>query len=162
MIALKLMYEELGFRDITTYIQSGNVVFRASQLEPPRKLGSMIRKKITLTFGFDVPVIVRTLDDWNSILNTNPFHDDPEIDRDKLYVTLLEDEPDPARVTKLKPADYLPEKFIWAGMTIYLYCPNGYGRTKLNNNFFEQKLKVAATTRNWKTMIALRDIASKT
>ena len=69
-----------------------------------------------------------------------------------MYFTLLGEEPAVERLEKLKEVDYSPEEYVVDGTTVYFYAPNGYGRAKMNNNFFENKLKVAATTRNLKTM----------
>lgn len=93
-----------------------------------------------------------------SIIKSNPFLNRKNIDITKLHVTLLADEPAQANIDKLKDMHYEPDEFILCEREIYLYCPNGYGITKLNNNFFENKLKVTATTRNWKTMNELLSI----
>lgn len=159
MPALKALFTELGFRDVTTYIQSGNVIFRADGDSVPADLAGRIEKGILERFGYDVPAILRSHEEWKAILESNPFLADRTADILRLYVTLLDRQPDPERVARLDDAAYLPDKFSIAGRNIYLYCPHGYGRTRLSIQFFEQKLKVTATTRNWNTMLAIAGLA---
>jgi uncharacterized protein (DUF1697 family) len=83
----------------------------------------------------------------------------PGIDIEKLHVTFLEKVPGQIELDNTKKHDYTPDKFIIAGREVFLYCPGGYGKSKLSNNFFENKLKVKATTRNWKTVNKLVESA---
>lgn len=144
------VYSSLGFTDITTYIQSGNVIFRSEK--NPDGLSEMIEHAIYAKFGFDVPVLIRTKDEWQEIISLNPFINDPDVDPEKLHVTLLSDFPKPELVQKLESFASPPDKFVLTEKSIFLYCPGGYGITKLSNTFFENKLKVKATTRNWKSV----------
>ena len=80
--------------------------------------------------------------------------------RQRLHVTFLAEKPDVARVRELDPERAEPDEFKVVGQEIYLHCPNGYGRSKLTNAYFEKKLGVAATTRNWKTVTKLAELAS--
>jgi len=150
MDALKKMYESAGFNNVRTFIQSGNVVFESNT---HKSLASFIEQKIKETFGFDVPVIVRTQKEVQEIIEQNPFLKDKNIEPDRLYVTFLAEIPLAENLTKISTYDYTPDVFIIKGKEVYLYCPKpkGYGDTKLSNKFFENKLKVKATTRNWKT-----------
>jgi len=148
MVELKTLYEELNFKNITTYIQSGNVVFNASN---GKDLSKQIEQKISKKYNFDVPIIIRTVDEMQNVLNNNPFLKSKNIDLEKLHITYLADNPLSENLDKIKTYNYEPDLFHIIGKEIYLYCPNGYGNTKLNNAFFENKLKVTATTRNWRT-----------
>ncbi len=150
MVNLKTSFEVLGFSKVQTYIQSGNVVFSYNNSQP-KDLEKLIEKKILDEYGFQVPTIVLKSEEWNSILNSNPFLKEKDNEIEKLYLTILSEEPSSENLKKLERLDFDPEAFIIDGKKIYLYLPNGYGRTKLNNNYFENKLKVSATTRNWKT-----------
>ena len=158
---LKALYESLGFESVTTYIQSGNVVFKTSEDIDLELLSENIEKAIEKKFQFAVPVINFTRNEFNSIILSNPFLTRNEVDKERLYVTFLQKIPDAVLVEKLNSVNYLPDEFIISGKAIYVYCPNGYGRTKINNNFFENKLKANATTRNWKTVNVLLDLADK-
>ena len=99
---------------------------------------------------FDVPTLVLTSDYIENVLENNPWK--KETDTAKLYFTFLVEEPIQENIVKIKKEKYLPDEFSINKKVIYVNVPNGYGRTKLNNNFFENKLKVQATTRNWKTL----------
>lgn len=158
MEALKAICEGLGLKNTKTYIQSGNVIFQFKKMKLP-ELESMLEKKIEATFGFDVPVMVKEAKEIHTVLNNNPFLTKRKEDITKLHVTFLNQEPDEALIDKIKDGSYASDEFIVSGKAIYLFCPNGYGNTKLNNTFFENKLKVMATTRNWKTVTELTNMA---
>ncbi len=154
MKTLQEMYESLGFRKVKTYIQSGNVVFCAES-EEVKSLEKMITEAIMKSFGFEVPVIVIEKDEMTEISVSNRFISERGEDILKLHVTFLSDEPGKKLIDDLPHEEYLPDEFYVKGKSVYLFCPNGYGNTKLSNNFFEKKLKVQATTRNWKTVLEL-------
>ncbi len=160
MDALKKMYENLNFDNIQTYVQSGNVVFLSKENDP-KKLEKIISSKIKSEFGFDVPVIVLSAKTLEKIIESNPFTKDKLKDVSFLHVTFLAD-----KVAQLDKESIIEKKLPneeirFAPNAVYLYCPDGYGRTKLNNNFLENKLKVTATTRNWKTTNELLKLAIK-
>ena len=152
MADLKKMFQGLPFENVRTYIQSGNIVFDTKPNED-QKLGNLIQEAILKTFAFIVPVIVLEEKKLLHVQQHNPFLTGRSEDVTKLHVTFLDSIPDQALVEKLKDAAvFLPDEWIIKENVIYLFCPNGYGKTKLNNNYFENKLKVTATTRNWKTV----------
>lgn len=159
MPELKLVYESLGFSNVLTYIQSGNVIFTTGHVIQVKDLSSDIENAILKKFGFDVPVILRTLDEMKEIVRINPFQDENGFVPDKIYVTFLEFEPQAEKIDKINPFDFLPDKYKILGKEIYLSCSSGYGTTKLSNTFFENKLKVRATTRNWNTVNKLIELA---
>jgi len=158
MADLKALYAGLKLKNITTYIQSGNVVFSAGKFNP-KALQKTIEEKIMEKFGFEVPVVIRTLEEMQSIVAINPFLKESKIELDKMHVTFLADIPAQDRLEKLKLVHYEPDRFTVLGKEVYLYCPNGYGNSKLTTNFFESKLKETATTRNWRTVNELLKIA---
>jgi uncharacterized protein (DUF1697 family) len=159
MTDLKLLYEGLELAEIITYIQSGNVIFKTDKNCNTKELADRIEQAIEAKYDFTVPVILRAVKEIENTLAVNPFLKENNIDFDKLHVTFLADKPSKENLGNLKNFDYSPDKFIIDGMEIFLYCPNGYGITKLSNNFFENKLKVRATTRNWKTVNKLFELA---
>jgi len=158
MDALKKMYTDLGFVNVRTYIKSGNVVFQTVKSKPGL-LEQKIKDIILKECGFDVPVIVKDSKELNAVLMNNPFLKKKDVDVTKLHVTFLSQIPEPQFVSILKDVSFPLDQFFLAKDTVYLYCPGGYGDTKLSNNFFENKLKVNATTRNWKTINELSKIA---
>ena len=155
MADLKDLYESLGFQDVTTYIQSGNVIFHGKENNPPA-IRTAIVKAIQKKFGFDVTVIVRRPKELETVIRKSPFAKRKGIDERMLHVTFLETKPDSALVKTLVPlAARSKDEYEVIGSEIYLHCPNAYGKTLLNNTFFEKHLKVAATTRNWNTVNTL-------
>ncbi len=152
------LYAILGFEKIVTYIQSGNVVF-SSKLNTLSKISQLIEKGIEDKFGYVVPVKVIEQNELQKIISGNPFLKVKGMDISKLHITFLSSAPSKENLKKIISADDDNDKMVIAGKEIYILCPNGYGRTKLTNSFFENKLKTNATTRNWKTINTLLEIA---
>jgi uncharacterized protein (DUF1697 family) len=152
---LRALFESLGAEDVETYVQSGNVVFRSR--DNAGKLTDAIEKRIGRDLGLSVTVLLRTQQQLAKVFAGNPFAAD-ETEPAKLHVTFLAAKPDPARVRKLDPKRAEPDEFRVVGQDVYLHCPNGYGKSKLTNAYFEKQLGVAATTRNWKTVTKLVDL----
>jgi uncharacterized protein (DUF1697 family) len=157
---LRKLCEKLGFSDVTTYVQSGNVFFKGDDFELS-DLEQKISQQIQKDFGFEVPVIVLTIDKLGQTIDNNPFLNDPNKEHSHLHVTFLSSQPDSYEKETIESKKQNKEEISFSENVIYLYCPNGYGRTKLNNNFLESKLKVVATTRNWKTTNELFKIANQ-
>lgn len=159
MADLKALYEELNLKDVATYVQSGNVVFRAEK-EKTEVLETKIADHIKSKYGFDVPVIVMTVDKLKTIIGSNPFKDDPAKDEKFLHVTFLRSVPENYDKEAIFSKRAGQEEIVIANKAVYLYCPHGCGTSKLNNNFLEGILSVQATTRNWKTTKALLELAN--
>lgn len=161
MKELTELYALLGFENIVTYIQSGNVVF-SSKLNAVSKISQIIEKGIEDRFGYVVPVKVIEKNELQKIVSGNPFLKVKGVDAGKLHVTFLSAAPAKENLKKIISTEDNNDKMVVAGKEIYLYCPKGYGRTKLTNSFFENKLKVSATTRNWKTTNVMLELTKKT
>ena len=157
MERLRVSFEALGFDGVRTYVQSGNVVFETEQ-KPSTELSRKIEEKIQRGFGFTVPVLLKTLKEMEQIVSNNPLVKEKGIDHSKLHVTFLSDAPPNTAVKVLEPLATDRERFRILNREIYLYCPDGYGRTKLSNNAIEKKLSVVATTRNWRTVNTLLEM----
>ena len=157
MEQLREAFESLGFRNVKTYVQSGNVVFEAGKAAPDTS--DKIGKRILRDFGFAVPVLLRTSKEMERIVHQNPFVKKPGIDDSKLHITFLPGAAPKRAEESLEALVTQPEQFHINGWEIYLYCPKGYGRTKLSNTAIEKKLGFAATTRNWKSVNALLAMA---
>lgn len=160
MDALRALYERVGFQDVQSYLQSGNVIFKAAT-QSPAQLAAKLMQAIQDCFGFEVPILVLEPLQLQGALKENPFSQKEHFDSKQLYFTFLYESAslDDFAAVVAKKSD--TEELMFAGRQVYLYCPNGYGKTKLSNNFIENKLKVLATTRNWKTVDALYTLASK-
>ncbi|MDA4136244.1 MAG: DUF1697 domain-containing protein [Thaumarchaeota archaeon] len=154
---LRRSYDSLGFQDARTYVQSGNVVFRHPGSDA-LKVGGEIERGLKRSFGFDVLVFVRTRDELQDLVENTPFSGK---DESKLHVTFLSERPAGFPVEEMRRIKEKEEEFSARAREVYLLCPNGYGKTKLSNNFFERKLKVSATTRNWRTVNALLSMANE-
>jgi len=159
MTDLKTLYAELGLKEAITYIQSGNVIFKTEVKISNQRLSAKIEQAIHKKYNFDVPVIIRTIEEIKHAISVNPFLKETNIDLERVHVTFLAENPEQHSAESIRDLDYSPDKFMVIGKEIYLYCPNGYGTTKLSNTFFEHKLKVSATTRNWKTVNKLVELA---
>ena len=155
---LRELLADLGHADVQTYVQSGNVVFQSSG-RSAAKVANGIEGAIARELGLDVRVLVRTAKELSGIVAANPFVAGGS-DVSVLHAVFLADRPAAALVKALPPTFGAPDEFRVAGREVYLRCPNGYGRTKLNNSLFEKRLGVAATTRNWKTVTTLADLAA--
>lgn len=158
---LKKLFADLGFSDIRTYIQSGNVIFRAKKSDP-EKLSQRIADAIAKKYSFAVPVIVKESEELKQIVADNTFANDTSKDPSFLHITFLSGIPSDENYLKIQKKSYSPDEFILLGNAVYLYCPGGYGNTKLNNTFLEKGLKITATTRNWKTTNELIRLAENT
>ena len=159
MEALRASFEALGFKNVRTYVQSGNVVFEAKE-RTAVVLGPKIVARIKRDFGFDVPVLVLGADELARVVDENPFLKQRGVDPTKLHVTFLAAGPAAAGLKKMEGVSSGRDAFHCLGKTIYLACPDGYGNTKLSNNAFERALGASATTRNWKTVTTLAAMAT--
>ncbi len=153
MADLKLLFEDLGFEAVATYIQSGNVVFAAKN---GKGLEEKISKEIKSKFGYEVPVLVKTTAEIEKIVKDCPFEKDK---KEASYFVLLKKPPQKELVKAAEQLNYPDEEFVITDECVYLYCATGYGKAKLNNNLFEKKLKVSATTRNYRTLLKLVEMA---
>jgi len=160
MTGLAYLFRQFGYIDAETYIQSGNIVFTCHNGNIT-DVSSEIRKAILSEFNLNIAVITRTSDEMKKIISANPFLEEPGFDPSKIAVLFLELKPSDEQVLKVAGIDYPPDKFHINGSEIYVYCPNGFGKTKLYTNFFEAKMKVTGTARNWRTVNKLFEMAAK-
>jgi uncharacterized protein (DUF1697 family) len=158
MDQLRKTFEELGFADVKTYIQSGNVVFKAPA-QTPAKLAKRIEGRVLHQFGFPVAVVVKTAAEIGEVIRNNPLLQEKGIDPARLHVTFLACAPDNSALKTLDAAEAAPDQFHCSDQAVYLHCPNGYHATKLGNNVLEKMLKVGTTTRNWNTVNKLWEMS---
>ena len=159
MADLRRFFAELGHRDVTTYIQSGNVVFSAGGGETAGELEWSLERRILDELGLTVTVMVRGGDEFAAVYGGNPFVA-RGVDVAALYVAFLATEPTPEQLDRLViPAGERVE-FQHVGRELYLRYPDGYGTTKVSNNYLEKRLGVATTTRNWRTVTKLHELAT--
>ena len=158
MADLKKLCENMGLQKVQTYIQSGNVVFELSQPESVSELETRLQKAFTEAFRFDIPVLVRTAEEWAESIAQNPFLKEENVDIDRLHLTCLKELPATVLLEKIRTIQYPPDRYEIIGRDVFIFCAAGYGTSKLVNSFFESKLKTPATTRNWKTVMKLHEM----
>ncbi len=160
MADLKVALETAGFQTVQTYIQSGNIVLETEKMEIA-VLEQKITEKIKEVFGFDVPALVRTLGDLETILENNPFSQRVLEEKDQLYFTLLKTEPTVENQRKLESKMSEIDEIRVLGQTVYVLCRKGYGESMFSNNFVEKILQISATTRNLATVQKMIGLGKK-
>ena len=120
------------------------------------KVESAVERRIADDLGLDIAVLVRTKAQLAKVVAASPFAGSADLS--KVHVTFLVDMPAADRVAAIDPAQFAPDELVVIGREVHLHCPNGYGRSKLNNAFFEKKLAQRGTTRNWKTVTTLAEM----
>jgi uncharacterized protein (DUF1697 family) len=158
MAKLKETFAELGFAEVKTYLQSGNVVFQTKKKSTATKLAGEIEAAIKSDFGHQVSVLVLTPGDLGAIASDNPLWPKSGGEETHFHATFLFDSVSKAAFDALKLPAAEGERAALSKGVVLLHCPHGYGRTKLNNTWFEKALKVRATTRNWRTVLALQKL----
>jgi uncharacterized protein (DUF1697 family) len=151
MEALRKMFEALGYENVKTYIQSGNVSFEAPKSKD-EVLSKTIETEIRKTFGFDVPVIIRTVPEIESIMKNNPFKKLMADGNARLHVTFLSASPEAKLKASLNDHKESKDLFHLKDKDVYILCYKGYSDSVFSNAFIEKKLGVGATTRNWVTI----------
>lgn len=159
MARLQDIFKNLGFRDIRTYLQSGNVVFRTMESDPSQ-MERAITAAISLQLGLEVPALVLSTHALDQIVKKNPWQGRADMNPAFFHVTFLSGEPGPCDPALLLARKHVGEDLALFDRVVYLYCPQGYGQSKLTNTFLEKTLGTQATTRNWKTTLELWRMAS--
>ena len=153
------VFSDLGCREVRTYIQSGNVIFRAGDALAA-KIEDAAQGAIVARFGLDVPVVVRSAGDLRRVAASNPFLERGE-DPKSLHVLFLKERPADSDVASLDPGRSPGDEFAVVGREVYLFCPNGIARSKLTNEYVDARLKTRSTSRNWNTLLKLIELASE-
>lgn len=160
MADLRALLEANGLNNPKTYIQSGNVIFESKRKLNPKTVEAKIKKAILDQYGFEVPTLVRTEQEWKNTWENNPYAKTGtgDIDIKRLHLTFLADLPTSDAIEQLKEFQYPPDKYERMEKDVYICCEGSYRDCKYTNTFFEKKLKVSATTRNWKTVTKLMEM----
>jgi uncharacterized protein (DUF1697 family) len=151
MSALRALVESLGHRDVTTYIQSGNVVFTTAKAITPQSLERAIHRE----FGLEITVVLRTRAELQRAVKANPF---TKADVSKVHIGFMATKPKPAVVAAIDADRFAPDSFAVKGSELYLHLPNGMGRSKLPP-YLDRQLKIPTTVRNWNTVLKLLELA---
>lgn len=151
---LKELYYSLGFKNVITYIQSWNVIFESDK--QVKDILENIEETITKNYDFLVPVIIKTFEEIDEAIKINPFIKNSI---EKLHLTFLSDIPDNKLIKKIEEFNFQEDKFEIIWKNVFILCKGKYYESKFTNNFFEKKLKVRASTRNWKTVTKLYELS---
>ena len=157
MVDLKSLCEKLGWHNVESYIQSGNLIFDSDKANS--ELESDLERSIEGRFGFNVPVIVRSSKELKSSIEKNPFYDE-STNIDQLHLTLLKEKPRQENTEQIRNFVFEPDRFEIIDKDVFILCKGKYHKTKLTNNFIEKKLLTGATTRKWKTVLKLCEMSN--
>ena len=160
MEALRALYESMKLRDAQTYVQSGNVIFRTDERDIPR-LAKRIEDGIERNFGFRPNVILRTAAEMREVVARNPFAKRRGIEPSKLLVSFLASDPGEEAREKVRQMKCDPEELRIEGRELYIYFPNGIGRSKLSLARLEKTLKTPGTGRNWNSVTKMLEMTEK-
>ena len=153
MAELRALFESLDHTKVSTFIQSGNIVFTTAKPITANSLERAIAKQ----FGINPTVMLRTPQELRKVVKSNPFG---TVDPAKLHVGFMAQKPPAAALAKLDAERFLPDEFAVRGRELYLHLPNGMGRTKLPP-YLDRQLKIPTTVRNWNTVNKLLELAAQ-
>ena len=155
MSELRELLSTTGLENVKTYIQSGNVIFQSS-INKFKVLEKSIQKSILDQFGFEVPVLVRNRAELTTIFNDCPF---PEEKKVESYFIILSESPKKDLIAEISEQTFKNEEFAITNKCVYIFYALGAGKAKLGVNWFEKKLKVKATARNYRTIVKLLSLS---
>lgn len=158
MEALRSLYESLRLRDVRTYVQSGNVIFRTEERDVAL-MTKRLQKAIEKTFGFQCDVILRTTSELREVIARNPFANRRGIEPSKLLVTFLASDPGEEARKQVRKIKTNPDELWIDGCEMYTYFPNGMARPKVSWAAIEKILKISGTGRNWNSVTKLLEMA---
>ena len=156
MARLRELCEELGHTEVETLLQSGNVVFTARKADP-----AALEEALTSEFGFEVPVMVRTGAQLQKVIDANPFAEAAEADGKSVHVAFASGKVKASLLSDVDRERLAPDEFAAGTQEVYLHYPNGSGRSKMTIQVFEKPLGVHLTSRNWNTVLKLRELAAR-
>lgn len=157
MEALKTTLEAIGFQNVQTYIQSGNV-FVDTEEENASKVGFVIKQEIFKVFGHEVPIVVVNKEDLAVCFINNPYFKEKDVDTKKLYVAFVSTTLKSENINDLKVSQFKPDEASIDGNKIYIKYAVGAGKTRFDQKYIEKKLNVIATIRNWNSVTQLLKI----
>jgi uncharacterized protein (DUF1697 family) len=157
MAELRAVVEELGYADVRTHLQSGNVLLDAG-VDSPKKVAGHVSAKLSERFGFDIPVIVRTAEELADVVTADPLGG-IATDATRCVVTFLDETPKARNVEKVSAEDFSPEQFAVLGREVYQWCPRGQQDSALVKALAKAGVTSAGTARNWRTVTRLAEMA---
>ncbi|HNX00598.1 MAG TPA: DUF1697 domain-containing protein [Candidatus Cloacimonadota bacterium] len=158
MEELRLACRKVGWENVKTYINSGNVVFQTKTTDQ-KVLADNLMIQLQRYFKLLIPVLILEYSELTDMVSHNPFIIERNMNIDHLYLTLMKKEPEPGIRESIPHDQFLPDEFVIRGRAIYLFLPNGVTYANLQIPFFEKKFGTLTTTRNWKTIGKLMEMA---
>jgi uncharacterized protein (DUF1697 family) len=155
MAELQALSKALGYKQVITYGHAGNVVFTCEETDPTQ-LAKRLEKGFAQQFGFAVTILVRTAEQFHQMVCNSPFASQPEKESQWILVLFLTTRPTSTALQALQETHAGPEEIHLMGQEMYLYYPQGIGRSKLSPAFLEKKLQTTGTGRNWNTILQLQ------
>ena len=156
MAELSALCEGLGWSEIRTYIQSGNLVFEADAA--PAALEAQLEKALSARFGFEVPVVIRTSPQWKALVASNPFAKESETEANWVLAGLSKAKLDPGAAAAIQAKAASGERVVQAGEALWFHYPAGVGTSKLTPALIDRAAGSAVTARNWRTIIMLNEM----
>ena len=156
MADLSSVFTDAGARNVETFIQSGNVVFDATEAAAP-KIRAKAAKLLLERRDMDAPIVIRSASDFRAAVDRNPFADEG-VDPETLHLGFLLDMPVPDAVASIDHARSDVDRFRIVGSEVYLHIPGGVARTRLTSAFFDRALGTVLTVRNWRTTTRLLEL----
>jgi uncharacterized protein (DUF1697 family) len=156
MQGLRELFAQSGATDVETLIQSGNVIFTASEARAPKIIEEAV-SRLKHHYGFAAPMVLRDARTWAALIDGNPFVRSGA-NPDTLHALCLSEKPSAAAVLSLDPNRSPKDEFRICGRDVYLRLSSGVARSKLTNAWFDSKLGVVSTLRNWRTVMKLGEI----
>ena len=157
MARLRELMGELGYADVRTYVQSGNVVFTSPD-RPDEETARVLEQQLEAAFGFEIAVVIRSRDELTAVAEANPLHE-IAVDPARYHVLFLSEAVAPERLADLEPAEFAPDVLHLRGREIYLWTPEGMHDSRLAKALTPKRLGVTATARNWRTVEKLLALA---
>jgi uncharacterized protein (DUF1697 family) len=157
MAELRSSCADLGWKNVQTYIQSGNMIFHADA--PMDRLESELERVIESRFGLSIPVIVRAAADWPAYVEGNPFPDESQRAPNLVMLALSKAAPSPGAVDRLRERAASCERVTQVGDALWIHFADGSARSKLSPALLDRLVGSAVTTRNWRTVLKLEELA---
>lgn len=161
MADLRNLMEDLGFENVVSYIQTGNLAFDSSEITDPIKISETIEQAILDKYTYEVPCIVRHSETISKTIANNPYVKQGVIDPARLCVSFMKQTPENEFLAKINDFNFDPDQFEIIDQDIFIFCSKSYHEIKISNQFLEKNLKVDVSSRNWKTVHKLLELANK-
>jgi uncharacterized protein (DUF1697 family) len=161
MAELRALFEALGFCEVKALLQSGNVVFETVRAADSSALEKKLMAAVKKKFGYEIAILVCDAGAWKKLVAGNPFGGEAQRDPSHLALMVLKSAPEKEALAALQAAIVGREMFRAGTRCLYIYYPDGIGRSKFTNAVIERKLRMAGTARNWNTVLQIASMLER-